>query len=553
MQMRKRNVFDTVTEAGMTPSARLRRRLCRMTVVIVFATVALSGIIAAEDYPDELYISYAPESKASSVQDWKPAPWQWREMLDTYTSENIFPGVSVLIKSPNWGVRFVGSGQPIIGRDDMEFKPTTQFRIGSCSKATVSIVMLQLDYEHKLNLDDPITMHLPPEITSKIPYAEDITIRNCLDMTSGIRSYTDINLFGDPQPETATLHFDPVTILTMAMDDNTATFLPDSTINGEIHNYDYSNSGYLLCGLIAQRIEKKPLQDILRERVFDKIGMTDTFLATDYRITRRMAHGYTAFYETGAWQDCIIYDQSVPWAAGAVVSTPFDLLNFYETIFESDRLIKPVSRRKFLRMNYAAEHYGYGKAILEEISSSGSMLGHGGTVLGFLTLMLYSPDSDYYYVCYTNTWDNKESRGELFNRITHLALGCPESPTPSDGGTIQRKKGAATLAWHSGNVSGEEYHVYIGTSESAVYKASADNHPGVSLDRVNGLSFVKNNLEPGRRYYWRVDCHHKRTEREIQIELDNIDSLMSYFNMYTYHDVSEYETIPGPVWAFTVQ
>lgn len=520
---------------------------------LVAAVVLWSAAVYADDYPDELYLPFAPESQASNVQPWKPAPWQWGEMLDSYVKGNIFPGVSVLIKSPNWGVRFVGAGQPIVGNDTMVFKPTTQFRIGSCSKATVAVVMLQLDYEHKLNLGDPITKYLPSEILAKVPHAEDITIRNCLDMTSGIRSYTDINLFGDPQPETAMMHFDPETILSMAMDDNSPTFLPDSTLDGEIHNYDYSNSGYLICGLIAERIEKKPLQDILRERVFHKIGMTDTFLATDYRITRRMSHGYTAFYETGAWQDCIIYDQSVPWAAGAVISTPFDLLHFYETIFTSDKLLKPLSRRKFLRMNYCDEHYGYGKAILEEISTSGSMLGHGGTVLGFLTLMLYSSDADFYYVAYTNTWDNKESRGELFNRVARLALGSPETPSPSDGGSAVRRSGGVKLSWRPGNVSSDEYHVYIGTSENAVFKASSEIHPGVMFDRVNGLSFDKTGLESGKRYYWRVDCHHKRTEREIQDELDNIDSMMSYFNVYTYHEVSEYETIPGPVWTFTVQ
>ncbi len=548
-----RSCENNVSMTGKAIMIRKRARSVRVIALVMLWSVFFSAIVSAEDFPDEVYMTFAPESRASSVKPWKPAPWQWRKLLDSYIEQNVFPGVSVLIKSPNWGIRFVSSGQPIVGRDDFTFKPTTQFRIGSCSKATVSLVMLQMDYEHKLNLGDPITLHLPPEMTSKIPNAENITIRNCLDMTSGIRSYTDINLFGDPQPETALNHYSPETILNMAMEDNSYTFFPDSTIDGEIHNYDYSNSGYLLCGLIAERIEKKPLHEILRDRVFNKVGMTDTFMATDYHITRRMAHGYTAFYETGAWQNCVVYDQSVPWAAGAIISTPFDLLHFYESIFESDNLIKPVSRRKFLRMNYAHEHQGYGKAILEEICPSGAMLGHGGTVLGYLTLMLYSPDADFYYVCYTNTWDNKESRGEVFNKIAHLVFGCPENPVPSDSGFAKRRRGATQLAWQPGNVSGEEYHVYIGTSESSVYNASVDKHDGVSLDRVGGLSLDKKNLESGKQYYWRVDVHHKRTEREIQDELEDIETLMSYFNIYNYREVPAYDTIPGPVWRFTVQ
>jgi len=287
--------------------------------------------------------------------------------------------------------------------------------------------------------------------------------------------------------------------------------------------------------------------------VFDKIGMTDTFLATDFRITHRMAHGYTAYYETGAWQDCIVYDQSVPWAAGAVISTPFDLLHFYETIFSSDRLLSPLSRRKYLRMNYAEEHKGYGKAILEEMSDYGAMLGHGGTVLGFLTLMLYSPDADFYYINYINTWDNKYARVEVFDRIAYLAFGSPEEPTPSDGAAVRAKAGAVPLAWHQGNLDGEEYHVYLGESEDAVLNATMDKHPGVSLDRVKKLSFAKQGLRPGKRYYWRVDTYHRRSEREIERDREDIEVLVSNYNTYPYREVPEYVAIPGPVWSFRAE
>ena len=172
----------------------MRNRFCLTSVLIFILVTVVFGGISALELPDDFYIPSAPESEASNVEPWKPAPPQWREMLDFYTENDIFPGVSVLFKSPKWGTRFVSSGQPIIGQDDFVFKPTTQFRIGSCSKATLTIVMLQMDYEHKLNLADPITKHLPPEISDQIPHAEDITIRACLDMTSGIRSYTDITL-----------------------------------------------------------------------------------------------------------------------------------------------------------------------------------------------------------------------------------------------------------------------------------------------------------------------------------------------------------------------
>jgi len=537
---------------------RLGTRYCLIIALVllscVYTIICSRADDLADNWPDQVYLTTTPESKASNVQPWKPAPAQWGKTLDFYTENNIYPGVSVLIKSPKWGVRFVSSGRPILEKESIPFKPTTQFRIGSCSKSPLAIVILQLDYEHKLNLADPITKHLSPEITSQIPYAEDITILNCLNMTSGLRTYTEIPLFNDPQQDTALDRYSPETILSMILDYNSSVFLPGTTTDGEIHNYDYTNTGFLLCGLIAEKIEKKPLKAILRDRVFHKIGMTDSFLADDFRITRRMANGYTAFYETGMWNNCVLYDQTVPWAAGAVVSTQFDLLHFYETIFETNNLIEPISRRKFLRMNYAHEHKGYGKAILEDVHYRvGAMLGHGGTILGFMTLILHVPEEDFYYVCYITTWDNKYVRSEVFGRISYFAFGSPECPSPSDGDTVKMIDGKVPLLWRPGNLSSEEYHVYIGSSETAVTEATVDSHEGVSFDRVQELEFIKSGLKPGNRYYWRVDALHRRDEHEIQHERDTTETLMANFNTYKYREVHEYETIQGPVWTFTIK
>lgn len=529
---------------------RLRKRsIC----AAVAAAILLAVDCRAAPFPDEVYMPAAPENKASNLQPWKPAPREWGKMLEFYTRNNIFPGASILVKSPKWGVRFISTGRPVLENPDSKFKPTTQFRIGSCTKATVAVAILQLDYEHKLNLDDPITRHLPKEITDIIPNAADITIRQCLQMTAGLRSYTDIPYLSDTTPENALDVYTPLQLLSLAMEYNSYVFRPGESVDGEIYHYDYSNTGYLIAGLIAEQIEKKPLYQILDERVFKKAGMTDTFLARDYKITRRMANGYTAFYETGEWQNCSIFDQSVPWAAGAVISTPFDQLHFYETLFETEELLPDISRRKWLQMNYPGDHKGYGSAVLEEITPYGTMLGHGGTVLGYLTLILYNPDRDFYYISYINTWDNKYTRAEIFLRIAYLAMGSPEAPVPADGESIKLKDGTGRLAWHNGFVSGEEYRVYIGNSENAVFNATIDKHPDVSLDRVAGLSLLKKDLIPGKRYYWRVDVHRKLTEREIEFEREDIEVLISNFNTYVYREVPESVTIPGPVWSFVAK
>ena len=105
---------------------RLCTRCCLIAALVLMSSVCMSACALAEDladnWPDAVYLPTTPESQASNVQPWKPAPAQWGKMLDFYTENNIFPGVSVLVKSPKWGVRFVSSGKPILEKETIPFK-----------------------------------------------------------------------------------------------------------------------------------------------------------------------------------------------------------------------------------------------------------------------------------------------------------------------------------------------------------------------------------------------------------------------------------------------
>ena len=147
-------------------------------------------------------------------------------------------------------------------------------------------------------------------------------------------------------------------------------------------------------------------------------------------------------------------------------------------------------------------------------------------ILGYLTLMLYSPEEDFYYISYMNTWDNKYSRPEVFSRIAYYAFGSPECPTPSDGKTGKIANGKLSLLWRPGSLKSEEYHVYVGTNESDVTRATMEDHKGVSFDRVEDQNLQKSGLQPGKRYYWRVDTYHIRSEQEIEFEREDIETLM---------------------------
>ena len=496
-----------------------------------------------------------PAEQASSQRPWHYAPKLWSEMLDYYTKNNIMPAVAILVSNPNWGTRFACSGKAVIEDPSVKLLPSTQFRIGSCSKIFVAVTMLQMDAEHKVNLGDRIAEYLPKRIIDLVPNGNLLTIRQCLDMTSGLYSYTNEEYLGEVTADNAMYDFTQEQILTITKNMGTLTTEePGGKYDGEYPNYTYTNTGYLLCGLIAETLEKKPLEQVLKERIFDRIKITDSFLATDYRVTKRTAHGYTGFRNYGCWIDCTRYNQDVPWAAGAVISTPFDMIQFYEKLLTTEELIPVESRAKLLQMNYAFDHQGYGTGILEELLPTGPSYGHGGTALGYLTAVWYYPEEKTLYLQFSNDFQNKYTRAEVCYRMLDEVFGACDVPVPANGAdAVAAEGGKLTLRWQAGDLYGSEHTVYIGTDFDQVMNATPEAHEGVTVGKAAGFSYEAEGLQPGVRYFWRVDAWRKRTNREVKAEQSLIDGNLAYETTYVNRPARKEQTITGPVWSFTTR
>ncbi len=497
----------------------------------------------------------APQEKASSQIPWKRACPEWEKMLAYYVTNDILPGVVAFVDSPNWGARFMASGKPILEDPSMQFHPSTQFRIGSCTKLFIAVLILQLDAEHKLNLEDRISKYLPASTINLISNGDILTIMQCLDMTTGLYSHTNEEYLGEVTAENAMYDFTQEEILTIVKNEGALTTeYPGGTSDGELPNYTYSNTGYIVCGLIAEAILKKPLDQCLKERIFDVIGITDTFFATDYRVTKRTAHGYTGFSEFGFWIDCTRYNQDVPWAAGAIVSTPFDMIKFYRDLLKTEALLPKESVAKLLQMNFCGDHQGYGKGILQELLPTGTSYGHGGTALGYLTAVWYYPERDLFYLQFCNTFNNKYTRAEVCYRVLDYVLGACEEPFPSNKAKdVAVKDGTLRMTWHAGDYYGDEHYIYIGVDEKAVDEATREKHDGLQYAMVTNFFYEAKDLRPGTTYFWKVDAVHTKTEREIESEQNGINFNLGSQNTYVERSPESRMFLPGPTWSFCVK
>ena len=132
-----------------------------------------------------------------------------------------------------------------------------RFRIGSVTKSFVATVALQLVGEDKFGLDDPLARWLP----GLVPNGDDITVRQLLNHTSGLYDYTD-DLPEPPRP------FQPRQLVAIA------TGHRPLFVAGK--RFSYSNTNYILAGLVIERVTGQRLATQLQQRIVGPLSLGDT-------------------------------------------------------------------------------------------------------------------------------------------------------------------------------------------------------------------------------------------------------------------------------------
>ncbi|MFI7437296.1 serine hydrolase domain-containing protein [Micromonospora haikouensis] len=256
-----------------------------------------------------------------------------------------------------------------------------QVRIGSASKMFASVVVLQLVGEGKVKLDESVETYLPGLVRSHGVDATAITVRQLLQHTSGLPDYTDVMFQSKSDiPPYQHIYLEPRDLLDMA---NAMEGRPAG-------DWAYSNTNYLLAGLIAQRVTGRPFNELVTTRVIERIGLRDTYApgVGEEGIRGRHPHGYQIDEATDELLDFTRMDPSWGWAAGQLVSTPADLNTFLRALL-AGRLLKPAQLAE-MRTTVAVDPQsgmGYGLGLFRTpLSCGGVAWGHGGDIPGYSTV-----------------------------------------------------------------------------------------------------------------------------------------------------------------------
>lgn len=233
----------------------------------------------------------------------------------------------------------------------------TSFAIASVGKTMTAAAVLRLVARGTLRLDDFAADWSDPTITDGLGGLKDITLRHLLTMTSGLPDYYTDNYLDDVL-EDHTLQ-DPATALGYAFGE-AALFEPGT-------GFDYSNTNYVLLGLVLEQATGLTYAEIMEREVFGPAGMTDSFVFGSRALPASFAT---------APGDVRAYYQGAGFGDGGVISTARDVARFFRALFIDQTLLPP---SLLAEMTGDPLGQGYGMGIEVE----GDSVGHSGGDLGF--------------------------------------------------------------------------------------------------------------------------------------------------------------------------
>lgn len=315
------------------------------------------------------------------------------------------PGVQVGLWMPGKGsyVRAFGvadkhTGAPMT--DDM------RMRIGSETKTFTATAVLELVDEGRVRLGDPIAKYV-----KGVPNGHRIRLRDLLDMRSGLFPYTSDETFVHDLLSNPQRVFTPGELLAYGFK-HPNVFAPGA-------KFQYSNSNYILLGLVIEKVTGRNVRDVIEHRVLRPGHLDDTLFPKGAEFPRPHAHGYTNQTLSGKVVDSTHWDPSWAWSAGAMISDLHDLKHWAREL-ATGTLLSPATQAERLKvLPTGTPGAGYGLGIV----NVNGWTGHNGSLPGYESLTVYLPELKATLVALLNTdilYQGQEPSTVLGSAITKV-------------------------------------------------------------------------------------------------------------------------------------
>ncbi len=256
---------------------------------------------------------------------------------------------------------FERDGRVEIATQGAQVSASTPFAIASIGKTMTSVALLRMVAKGKIGLNDKAEDWLPAGIVSGLGGMRGVTLRHLLNMTSGLPDYLTDDYVEDAIRDPQNVQ-NPRTALTYAYDER--------RLFRTGRDFDYSNTNYVLAGLILERVSGRSYADVIQQEVLQPAGMTGSFVFG----SRALPASFPFGHEAGQHERS--YYQYQGFGDGGVISTAEDMARFYKALFINQSLLSSAMMAELMR-DPLGENYGLG------IEIEGKILGHSGGDTGF--------------------------------------------------------------------------------------------------------------------------------------------------------------------------
>lgn len=319
-----------------------------------FRWLAVVAIVVAGLVPR---LALAQQTQQTEVS--KSYPDKAAALIEPYVQSGLFSG-SVLVARD--GQVLFRKSFGLANREwDIANAPETKFRIGSVTKQITAAAILQLAERGKLKLDDPISQYDPDA-----PAAwRKITIKHLLTHSSGIANYTSLPDF---MTKMARVDRTPGEIVQLVRNEP-LEFEPGT-------QFAYSNTGYVLLGMIIEKVSGQGYYQYLQDNIFGPMGMTSTGYDDIAAIIPRRASGYK--YSGKRWDNADYFSTTDAFGAGALLSTVDDMLVWVDAL-SAGKVLNGASLDAMFS-DYGHQ-YGFGWFVRKRFDRV--LRTHGGGINGF--------------------------------------------------------------------------------------------------------------------------------------------------------------------------
>ena len=363
-------------------------RFSKIAITLTIATVAFAVTVTAQ--------------KPVQVTGTAALKRQFQEKLNEWHLAGKFPGATlgvVLADGESFGLA--------VGHSDRGKKTPMRFYdrmlAGSTGKTFAAATAFQLVSEGKLSLDDKVEKYLGSEPWfDRLPNSHQITIRQLMNHTSGLVRYEFKKEFTD------LLTADPMKVWTP---EERLAYLFDEKPPFEAgKGWDYSDTNYIVLGMIIERVTRKPFYDEARRRLIRPLKLSNT-IAQEGPVMKGVIQGYAGEGNPFGGKDAMIengrfvVNPQLEWTGGGWASTSLDLARWAKMYFEgkafSSTLLPQVLDGVPAPM--LGKDAKYGLCVIIRNTAAGISYGHSGFFPGYLTDMMYFPDGKFAVSVQVNT------------------------------------------------------------------------------------------------------------------------------------------------------